>query len=543
MDAKSSSAVQGLTLQADRMKESPQSIDYSLMLPGVIVSVLVGALLALFPVEGKAVVDKIFAVTTHSFKWFYLLFGLFCVIFLLWLGMSKWGRIKFGEPDEKPEFSEYSWGALMFCAGIGIAIVYWAFIEPVYYMNTSILHVDPNTQKSMIGEMAGMYGQFHWGITPWAIYALPTFPIAYAIHVKKIPALRLSAACRGIIGRHADGLWGKVIDTVVIFAMIGGVGTSLGLAVPLVTSLVSKITGIPSSFFLQLIILLIWTALFTYTVWSGLKSGMAKLADWNTYIAFALLIYVFVIGPSTFILNTWCNSLGLMLNDFIKISLWSDPIANGGFPESWTVFYWAWWVAYAPMMGLFVARISRGRTIRQVVFGELVYGSMGCWVFFAIWGGYAIDLQAKGILDVYGILKASKWSNDVTIVAILDSIPGSVIFIPVFTILCFVFLATTLNSAAYTLSSQVTRVISGDQDPPRWNRTLWGIILGLFAVGLLATGTLKAVQLSSIIVALPLMPVLILMVFSLMKWMREDYGELLQPKPLALPREKIKSAV
>jgi len=519
------------------------AIDYGLMWPGVIVAVLVGSLLALFPTQGAAVVDEIFTVVAHNFKWLYLLFGLFCVGFLIWLGLSRWGAIKLGAPEDEPEFSNYTWAAMMFCAGIGIAIVYWAFLEPVYYMNTSILHVDPGSQKGLIGELAGMYGQFHWGITPWAIYALPALPIAYAIHVKRIPALRLSTACRGVIGARADGAFGKLIDTVVIFAMIGGVGTSLGLAVPLVTRLVSQMTGLPMSFGLQLVILCIWTSLFTYTVWAGLKAGIARLADLNTFIAFFLLIYVFAVGPTVFILNTWVNSLGLMLSDFVKLSLWSDPIDNGGFPETWTVFYWAWWVAYAPMIGLFVARISRGRTIRRVIFGELVFGSLGCWVFFAVWGGYAIHLQSAGALDIYGVLESSGFSNDVTIVAILDSIPGSkYLFIPVFTVLCFVFLATTLNSAAYTLSSQVTRVISGTEEPPRWNRTLWGLILGLFAVGLLATGASKAVQLSSIIVALPLMPVLILMIVSLMRWIREDFGDQLQGRTIALPPERIVKA-
>lgn len=525
------------------MTEKSMRIDHSLMWPGVIVTGIIGLLLSLFPESGRAVVDSLFAILTHNFKWLFLLFGLFCVIFLVWLGMSRWGNIKLGGPDDTPEFSTYTWAAMIFCAGIGIAIVYWAFIEPVYYLNTGILHVDPETQKGLIGELAGMYGQFHWGITPWAIYALPTFPIAYAIHVKKIPALRLSAACRGIIGNRADGPLGKLIDIVVIFGMIGGVGTSLGLAVPLGTALVSEMTGLPASFSVQVVILVIWTALFTVTVWAGLKKGIARLADLNTYIAYFLLIYVFIIGPTTFILNNWCNSLGLMFSDFFKLSLWTDPISNGGFPEGWTVFYWAWWVAYAPMMGLFVARISKGRTIRQVVFGELVYGSLGCWVFFAIWGGYAINLQTSGALDVYTILKESGWSNNITIVAILNAMPGGkYIFIPVFTVLCSIFLATTLNSAAYTLSSQVTKIISGDEEPPRWNRTLWGLILGLLALGLLSTGALKAVQLSSIVVALPLIPVLLLMVFSLMKWLREDYGEILKTNVQALPPEKIKPA-
>jgi BCCT family betaine/carnitine transporter len=298
------------------------------------------------------------------------------------------------------------------------------------------------------------------------------------------------------------------------------------------------------SFGLQLVILAGWTALFTYTVWAGLKTGIARLADINTFIAYFLLLYVFIVGPTTFILNTWCNSLGLMINDFVRLSLWSDPISNGGFPERWTVFYWAWWAAYAPMMGLFVARISRGRTIRQVVIGMLLFGSAGCWVLLAAWGGYVIHLQTQGTLDVYEILRSSGGSNDATIVAILRSIPGSkYLFIPAFAVLCFVFLATTLNSAAYTLSSQVTRVLSGTEEPPRWNRTMWGIILGLFAVGLLSTGALKAVQLSSLVVALPLIPVLLLMVVSLMKWIREDYGEQLRRKPIALPAEQIRKSV
>lgn len=251
------------------MNGKSRDIDLTLMFPGVLITLLVGILLTIFPVQGKAIVDSLLGILTHNFKWAFLVFGLFCVLFLIWLAFSRWGDIKLGRPDDEPEFSTYAWAAMIFCAGIGIAIVYWAFIEPVYYLNSSILHTDLESQKGLVGELAGMYGQFHWGITPWAIYALPTLPIAYAIHVKKIPALRLSTACRGVIGDKADGFLGKFIDTVVIFAMIGGVGTSLGLAVPLVTSLVSRMTGIPESFALQLVILAAWTALFTVTVWAG----------------------------------------------------------------------------------------------------------------------------------------------------------------------------------------------------------------------------------------------------------------------------------
>lgn len=515
-----------------------KNIDYSLMLPSIILTLLLSVPLALFKEKGGVVVNAVFAFTTSNFKWAFMLFGLFCVVFLIWLALSRWGNIFLGQPGEKPEFSNYTWAAMIFCAGIGIAIVYWAFIEPVYYMGGPPLGVEPGT--SMAAEFAGMLGQFHWGVTPWAIYCIPTIPIAYSIHVKRASTLRLSTACKGVIGSHAEGFVGKLINVLVIFAMIGGVGTSLGLAVPLVTTLFAHMLGIQESFSLQIIVLTIFTALIAVTVYSGLQKGMAKLADFNTYVAYFLLAFVFIVGPTIFILNLWVNSLGLMVTDFIRMSLWTDPIANSGFPEAWTVFYWAWWIAYAPMMGLFVARISRGRTVKQVILGELIFGSLGCWVFFAIWGGYAIDVQISGAMDVASIV--GELGTTGTIVAILSSLPlGNQLIIPVFTLLCVVFLATTLNSAAFTLSAQVTKDIKGDEEPDKWNRTLWAIFLGVFAVGLLATGGLKTVQLASIVVALPLMPILLIMVVSVMKWMREDYGEILMPKVVVKEEKEIKS--
>jgi betaine/carnitine transporter, BCCT family len=188
---------------------------------------------------------------------------------------------------------------------------------------------------------------------------------------------------------------------------------------------------------------------------------------------------------------------------------------------------------------LFVARISRGRTIKQIIFGELLFGSLGCSVFFAIWGGYAIDVQRSGQLDVAAIV--AEQGTPGTVVAILQTLPaGNLLIIPIFTVLCFVFLATTLNSAAYTLSSQTTKKLMGDEEPAQWNRTLWGLILGVFAVGLLATDSLRAVQLSSVIVALPLIPILFIMIISLMRWLEEDYGSILNVKDVTLEESKIK---
>jgi BCCT family betaine/carnitine transporter len=373
-----------------------------------------------------------------------------------------------------------------------------------------------------------MYGQFHWSITPWAIYALPSFAVAYCVHVRKQNFLRLSAASKGVLGKAADGWIGKLIDVIVVFALIGGVGTSLGLAVPLVTTLFGHVFGMGDSFFLKIVILVIWTAIFSASVYRGLNKGIKILSDINVALALVLLVYVLLVGPTVWILSLWCNSFGLFLDNFFRISLWMDPIAHRGFPESWTVFYWAWWIAFAPMVGLFVARISKGRTIRELVIAQLGWSSLGCILFLAIWGGYSVHIESTNLIEIKSIL--TDGGTPPTVLAILNTLPLSGLVVPVFTILCFIFLATTLDSSAYTLASITSKDLSGDEEPAKWNRIFWALLLAFFSVGLLAVGGLKIVQLSSIVVALPLMPVLVLICFSLMKWIKEDYGEIMKDK-------------
>lgn len=213
------------------------------------------------------------------------------------------------------------------------------------------------------------------------------------------------------------------------------------------------------------------------------------------------------------------------------MAFWLDPIAKSGFPQSWTIFYWAWWIAYAPMMGLYVARISRGRTIREVVLAECLWGTLGCWVFFAIFGGYSLYLDANNIVPVSQILADS--GQYAAILAVLKSIPLSGIVMVIYTILCFVFMATTLASASYSLASISTKELRGDEQPARWNRIFWALILGVVSMGLLIVGGLTPVQLSSIIAALPLTPVLLVLTFSGFKMLKEDYG-FLSPKKLTV---------
>jgi BCCT family betaine/carnitine transporter len=397
-------------------------------------------------------------------------------------------------------------------------------------MNEPAMGIEPRSVQAI--EWATMYSQFHWGIIPWAIYSIATIPVAYSLHVKRQPFLRFSSAAQPLLGRHSEGAAGKLIDLVVILSILGGVGTSLGLSIPLVSGLLQTLLDLEESTGLNMLVLFVWTVLFSYSAYMGLGKGIKVLSDINISLAFALLLFVLLVGPTIFILKLWVNSVGLYLDNFIRISLWTDPVSGSGFTEQWTVFYWAWWIAYAPMMALFIARISRGRTIREVILNEVLWGSVGCMAFFAIWGGYAIFLETEGMILVSEILKEKGTHG--AVIAILQSLPGGWLILGLFTLLCFIFLATTLDSAAYTLASVSTKYLSGSQEPARWNRLVWAFLIAFVGVALLLVGGLDIVQISTLVFSLPMMGVLILLCFSLIKQLRSDFPELSDSPVLVL---------
>ncbi|WPX88193.1 BCCT family transporter [Pseudomonas asiatica] len=506
------------------------SLDGRVFWPSIAVILGVTIPLIVFPEAGNAVINQMFAFATGKFGWLYLVSGLMTVVFLLWMAFGRYGNIRLGRKSDVPEFSYFSWVAMIFCGGIGIAIVNWAWVEPIYYFNAPPLNVAAHSREA--AEWALTYGQFHWGLTPWAFYCLPALPIAYSMYVRRQPGVRLSVAARGVLGDKSNGWMGITLDTVVVFGIVGGVGTSLGLAVPLVSTLASDIFGIQQSFLFDMCVLALWTLMFGMSVWFGLSKGIKILSDINVYLAFALLLFAAVVGPTLLLINGWANSLGLMVNNFIHMSLWTDPVAKGTFPQDWTIFYWAWWIAYAPMMGLFVARISRGRTIKELILAELVWGSLGCWVFFAVWGGYSLNLQLTGELDVSAILSAQ--GIPAAVLAILKTMPFSSLVIGAFVLLCFVFLATTLDSAAYVLASVTSNELSGYEEPQRWLRIVWALSLAVIGIGLLKVGGLKAVQTSTIVVALPLIPVLGVLTWSLLRMIRADLKHELGSREIVL---------
>ncbi|WP_088006106.1 BCCT family transporter [Indiicoccus explosivorum] len=482
-------------------------------------AVIVVATLALviFRDTAEPFLNEMLTGITYNLDWAFqfLTFGLF--ILLVWLIFSKYGKVKLGE--EAPEFSTFSWGAMLFCAGMGTSIMFWSMMEPIYYYTGPPFGIEPGS--STAAEWAVTYGLFHWGISAWCLYALPTVTIAYSIFVKKNHSLKISTACRGVLGKHADGFIGKLIDILVIWSLVGGLGTSLGLGVPMVSAVIGEIFGVEQSLTLSIIIIVIWVIIYSSSAYLGLYKGIRRLSDLNVYMALALAVFVLLAGPTLFILSYFTNSFGLMLQNFAMMSFYTDPVNQGGFPQAWTVFYWAWFAATAPFMGLFVARISRGRTIRELITHVLLWGSVGSWLYFAVFGGYAMNLELTGALDIVGILGES--GGPAAIVAILKTLPASFFVLIFFAVLGFIFLATSLDSATYILSAIATKELVGEQEPARWHRLLWGAILAALAISLLLIGGLNVIQTSSVIVSVPVIIIYLLLTVSLVNWLREDY--------------------
>lgn len=507
-------------------KNKMPGIDPQIFWPALLVVIAVCIPMAMNPEGSSAVLNRMMGFMTGPLGWIYLWFGLGSVVFLLWLALGKYGKILLGDTGEKPEFSTFSWMAMLFCGGMGTSLLYWAIIEPIYYLQGPPFGIEAGSQQAL--EWASVYGPFHWGITPWAIYCLPVVPIAYNIYVRKQNKLRVSTASIGLIGeKNANGWMGKAIDIFVMFGLIGGVGTTMGLGTPMVSACISTIFGIPESMMMNVVIVIIWTCIFGTSVYFGLAKGIKILSDVNTYLALFLAAFVLIVGPTAFIFNNFTNALGLGFQNFIRMSLWTDPIAKGGFPQGWTIFFWAWWIAYAPFMGLFVARISRGRTIRNVIFGEIIAGAFGGYLYFAIFGSYAINIEMTGAVSMSALM--ADVGPAMAIATVLNSLPLNQIILPLFVILQFIFLATTLDSAAYVLSSIATADLSGEEEPARWNRFVWCGVLSGSALTLMIIGGLKPLQTSSIVAAGPLVIIMIMLVAAFMRDIKADYGAALSP--------------
>lgn len=487
-------------------------VELKIFIPTILVLAAICVLIVAFPVQAAQVVSNLLHFITYNLDWVYLLAVFSIMVILIWLAFSKHGKIRFG--DESRKFKTFSWASMLFCASIGSSILYWGMIEWVYYYKTPPFGLAPFSNEA--AEWAATYGLFHWGISAWSTYCISGIIVGFFFYCKRNQMFRMSEACDPVL-KNIKGhrLVKLLIDIFVVLGLMAGVATSLGLGTPMVTEGLYRVFGFEPTFMLNVLIILFWGSLFGLSVYLGLEKGIKNLSNLNVVIAGIVLAYILFSGKTAFILRTLFNSLGLMFQNFFRMSFYTDPITMSGFPQDWTTFYWAWWIVYVPIVGLFIARISEGRTIKQIVLGTITIGSAGCWIFFAVLGNFALSLQLDGTLDVVSALE--NHGAPFAIMEVLSTLPYAKVVIFFYVVLAFISLATSFDSVAYMLASITTPKTDKYQEPVRWLRVFWAFAITLLPITLLFLGGLNTLQLSSVVGSVPILFIVVLLISSFIK--------------------------
>jgi choline/carnitine/betaine transport len=462
--------------------------------------------------------------------WLFVLTASGFVVFVLWLALGRYGNIPLGRDDEEPEFHSVSWVAMMFSAGMGIGLMFFGVAEPLSHFATPPPGTGPAGNAQAV-QSAMATTLFHWTLHPWAIYAVVGLSISYGVYRKGRLQL-ISSAFEPLLGSRAHGAWGKVIDMLAIFATLFGSAASLGLGALQIRSGLQIVSGIGEMGNTVLIVIItILTVAFVLSAVSGIARGIQWLSNINMVLAILLAVFVFVVGPTIFILNMLPTAMGSYLADIAMMSARTG--AEGAdvntWLQSWTIFYWAWWISWTPFVGMFIARISRGRTIRQFVAGVLLVPSLVSLLWFAVFGGAAINVQQGGV-DLAG-----EGSIEAQLFSVLDQYPIAIIASIVVMVLVAIFFVSGADAASIVMGSLSER---GTIKPSRGTVIFWGIAMGAVAAVMLLVGgedALTGLQTITIIAALPFVLVMLGMAVALVKDLRRD--------PMVMRRQYASEAV
>lgn len=476
--------------------------------PAAAVVAVFSAFAIAFPSLAEAFFGAIQSSIVSSFNWYYVLITAFFVAFALFVGFSRFGDITLGRDDDEPEFSMGSWFALLFAAGMGIGLVFYGVSEPLSHF------VDPRPgvagTPAQLAQSALTQTYLHWGVQAWAIYVVVGLALAYAIHRRGRP-ISIRWGLEPLLGRRVSGATGNVIDAVALVGTLFGVATSLGLGVTQIGSGLESI-GVPElDATMQIGLIVVISAFVLASVLSGVARGMKWLSNFNLILAGGLLLFILVFGQTGYLLREWVQSIGAYIQDFVGLSFTVSAFqgeAGEAWQATWTSFYWGWWISWAPFVGIFIARVSRGRTVRQFVMGVLLVPTLLGILWFAVLGGSALILEARqpgsmtrdGVVDVEGAL-----------FQLFSHLPASGVLTVGAIVLIAVFFITSSDSGALVMGMIAT---GGDTEPRPWVRVFFTVITAMLASALLLAGGLVALQTAAIIIALPFSVIMLLMCWS-----------------------------
>ena len=465
------------------------------------------------PENFKAQTGALTSTISSTFGWYYLLTVFLILIFCVYLIFSRFSNLKLGKPEDKPEFSLVSWFAMLFSAGMGMGLVFWTTAEPISHAFISAPRSELGSNQAI--QEAMQFSFFHWGLHAWAVYGIVALVLAYFKFHNDAPGL-ISATLIPLFGKKLmAGPLGKLIDTLAVFATVIGVASTLGFGSAQMNEGMSFLFGTPNTFAFQMLILAVATVLFIGSAWSGIGRGIKYLSNINMVLAFVLLLLLLIVGPTLYIFNSFADAIGGYLTNFFSMSFNLEPIneERRAWVDGWTVFYWAWWISWAPFVGIFIARISRGRTIKEFILGVLLVPSLVCFIFFAVFGVSALNLEQNNIA------KISDYSLETATFGVLQYYPLGTLLSIITLFVIAIFFITSADSATFVLGMQTT---GGMLNPPNLVKITWGLIQSAVAAIVIYTGGTQGLQNSLIIAALPFSMVIILMGISFLKAASQD---------------------
>ena len=500
-------------VDARRFRPSPWVIG-----PAAVITLVFSAFAIAFPTQAETFFGTIQGAIVDGFSWYYVAITAFFVAFCLFIGFSRFGDIRLGRDDDRPEFSTGAWFSLLFAAGMGIGLVFYGVSEPLSHFVTPKPGVEGTTAQLAQSALTQTY--LHWGVQAWAIYVVVGLALAYAIHRRRRP-LSIRWALEPIMGRRVRGGWGNAIDAIALVGTLFGVATSLGLGVLQISSGLSAAGFIEEPGIVdQIVIIVVITAAVLFSVLSGVTKGMKWLSTTNLLLAAGLLLFVLFAGDTLYLLREWVQSIGAYLQNFIGLSFSVSAFqgtAGQEWQAAWTAFYWGWWISWAPFVGIFIARVSRGRTVREFVMGVLIVPTMLGILWFAVLGGSALQIEAEnpgamttadGTVNVEGAL-----------FQLFEHLPGTLVLTIGALLLIAIFFVTSADSGALVMGMLAT---GGNPEPSKTVRTLFTLITAVLAVALLIAGGLVALQTAAIIIALPFSVVMLFICWALVVAFRRE---------------------
>lgn len=459
----------------------------------------------------------IMSFVSDKFGWLYLLFVFTLCIFLAWVAFSKYGAIKLGTAEDKPEYSNFSWFAMLFCGGTGIGLVFWSIAEPLSHYAAPPFGITPGTLEAADFSIRNCF--LHWGITQWVCFAIVGLGIAY-FQFRKNKSGQISNLLTPLVGERAtNGMFGKMIDIFAIIVSCAGVATSLGLGVTQICGGLNHLWNVPNDPSVWLVVIVVISVIFLLSAMSGVNRGIKILSNINTYVALLLLALGFIVGPKISMFNTLVNGIGQHIQNFVADTLMINPFGDNTWIMNWRVFYFAWFIAWTPFVGMFIARISRGRTIRQFIVGVVLIPTVFTIIWLSVFGTIALDVA--GDWSIPELLKLIA-SPETAVFIVFENYPINKILSFLVVILLAIFFITSADSATFALSMMSS---NGELNPPRYKKVVWAILEAAIAYILLSSGSLKALQTISIATSLPFLFVMIAMCPALIKELKKESND------------------